>query len=119
MDKAASFDMQTYAQRLGITRLANLTGLDCIGYPVVAAIRPSSRNLSVHFGKGPTIALAKLSAVMEAAELHYSERPPSKLVRNSFLSLPPGSACDPATLEPVLDIGALQAAQLEWVEGQD
>ncbi len=36
----------------GITRVANVTGLDCIGIPVVAVYRPNSRSLSVAQGKG-------------------------------------------------------------------
>ena len=32
---------------LGITRLANITGLDRIGIPVVVACRPNSRSLAV------------------------------------------------------------------------
>jgi hypothetical protein len=36
----------------GITRLADVTGLDRVGIPVYQAIRPGSRNLSVSQGKG-------------------------------------------------------------------
>jgi len=65
---------------LGITRVANITGLDYIGIPVAMAVRPGSRSLSVAQGKGATIAAAKVSAVMEAAELHSAERPPNPVV---------------------------------------
>ena len=40
---------------MGITRLANLTGLDVLGIPVAAAVRPNSRSLAVHQGKGLTL----------------------------------------------------------------
>jgi ribosomal protein S12 methylthiotransferase accessory factor len=59
----------------GITRLADLTGLDCVGLPVWTAIRPASRTLSTSQGKGATVLLAKLSAVMEAIELWHVEQP--------------------------------------------
>ncbi|MET7457830.1 YcaO-like family protein [Streptomyces sp. NPDC005574] len=59
----------------GITRVADLTGLDCIGLPVWTAIRPASRTLSTSQGKCPTALLAKLSAVMEAIELWHVEQP--------------------------------------------
>jgi hypothetical protein len=36
---------------MGITRLANVTGLDTIGIPVVMAVRPNGRALSVAQGK--------------------------------------------------------------------
>jgi ribosomal protein S12 methylthiotransferase accessory factor len=35
---------------LGITRIANVTGLDCIGIPVVNVVRPNARSLSVSQG---------------------------------------------------------------------
>src|SRR6478609_9891201 len=57
----------------GITRVADLTGLDCIGLPVWTAIRPASRTLSTSQGKGATSLLAKLSAVMEGIELWHIE----------------------------------------------
>ncbi|MFD7444049.1 YcaO-like family protein [Streptomyces sp. NPDC059909] len=59
----------------GITRVAKLTGLDCIGLPVWTAIRPASLTLSTSQGKGGTDLLAKLSAVMEAIELWHVEQP--------------------------------------------
>lgn len=59
----------------GITRVADLTGLDVIGLPVWTAIRPASRTLSTSQGKGATALLAKLSAVMEAIELWHVEQP--------------------------------------------
>ncbi|MFJ5548588.1 YcaO-like family protein [Streptomyces sp. NPDC093225] len=69
---------QAVAGRLGefgISRVADLTGLDCVGLPVWTAIRPASKTLSTSQGKGVTALLAKLSAVMEAIELWHVERP--------------------------------------------
>jgi YcaO-like protein with predicted kinase domain len=59
--------------RMGITRVANLTGLDRVGVPVVAAVRPNARSLAVSQGKGLSVAAAKISAIMEAAELYHAE----------------------------------------------
>jgi ribosomal protein S12 methylthiotransferase accessory factor len=59
---------------LGITRLANVTGLDCVGLPVYVAIRPNSRSLSVSQGKGADPDAAKASALMETIELWHAER---------------------------------------------
>ncbi|MCZ1012183.1 YcaO-like family protein [Streptomyces lydicus] len=59
----------------GISRVADLTGLDCIGLPVWTAIRPASRTLSASQGKGGTHLLAKLSAIVEAIELWHVEQP--------------------------------------------
>jgi YcaO-like protein with predicted kinase domain len=70
--------------RLGISRLADQTGLDRIGLPVFAAIRPMARNLAVSFGKGLTRETAMISALMEAAELAYAEVEPPNLDRGTI-----------------------------------
>ena len=43
---------EAVAPRLGITRIADITGLDHIGIPVVLAVRPAGRSLSVARAKG-------------------------------------------------------------------
>ncbi|MEU5436396.1 YcaO-like family protein [Streptomyces sp. NPDC020719] len=60
----------------GITRVARLTGLDCLGWPVWTAIRPAAQTLTATQGKGATDLLAKISAVMESIELWHAEQPP-------------------------------------------
>jgi ribosomal protein S12 methylthiotransferase accessory factor len=57
----------------GITRLADVTGLDVIGIPVVMAVRPLATTLCVSQGKGASLLLAKVSGVMEAIELWHAE----------------------------------------------
>jgi YcaO-like protein with predicted kinase domain len=59
--------------RFGITRLADVTGLDRIGIPVWMAVRPNSKTLAVSQGKGLDTFAAQASAVMEAAELATAE----------------------------------------------
>jgi len=61
------------AKICGVSRLANVTGLDQIGIPVWTAIRPLGRSLSVSQGKGLTDILAQISALMEAIELFHAE----------------------------------------------
>jgi ribosomal protein S12 methylthiotransferase accessory factor len=60
--------------RIGITRYADVTRLDSIGIPVALCFRPNSKTLSVSQGKGTTLALATVSAVMESVELYHAER---------------------------------------------
>lgn len=64
-----------HLQKVGVTRLADLTGLDAVGIPVCAAHRPNARSLAVTHGKGATIEDAKVSAIMEAVELSCAETP--------------------------------------------
>lgn len=58
----------------GITRVAELTGLDTIGMPVYMAVRPLATTVGVSQGKGVTPLLARISAVMESIELCVCER---------------------------------------------
>jgi len=58
---------------LGITRVGDLTGLDNLGVPVWAAIRPNSRSLCIANGKGMTEEVAWVSSVMESAEHALAE----------------------------------------------
>ncbi len=59
--------------RFGITRVADVTGLDIIGIPVAVAYRPLSKTLTVSQGKGQSAVLAKVSGVMESIELWHAE----------------------------------------------
>lgn len=59
--------------RLGLTRLANVTGLDHIGIPVVLSVRPNGPSLSADAGKGFTVAAATASAAMECVERYHGE----------------------------------------------
>ena len=58
---------------MGITRIANVTGLDDIGIPVVMVCRPNSRSISVSQGKGADLDAAKASGLMEAIETWHAE----------------------------------------------
>lgn len=61
------------AAEAGVTRLAELTRLDRLGLPVWQAVRPMSRALSVHQGKGVTETEARIGALLEAVESHHAE----------------------------------------------
>lgn len=75
------------AQDLGITRLANMTGLDWVGIPVYNAIRPNSRSLAVSQGKGVTPEAAKVSALMESIEYWHAEHISLPLRHDSYQQL--------------------------------
>lgn len=59
---------------MGITRVATITGLDVIGIPVVAVMRPNSRSIAVSQGKGLDLTAAKVSGLMESIENYHAER---------------------------------------------
>jgi YcaO-like protein with predicted kinase domain len=52
----------------GVTRLAEITGMDSIGIPCYSSIRPDAKSLAVDSGKGITKVQAKCSAAMESLE---------------------------------------------------
>jgi ribosomal protein S12 methylthiotransferase accessory factor len=61
-------DVQPYLKEAGVTRLTCLTGMDRLGIPVYASIRPDSQSLAVDSGKGYEPEQAKCSAAMESLE---------------------------------------------------
>lgn len=71
--KATLARVAPHMSEMGITRIANVTGLDDIGISVVMVCRPNSRSISVSQGKGVDLAAAKASGVMEAAETYHAE----------------------------------------------
>lgn len=73
-----------HLRHMGITRVANVTGMDRIGVPVTMAFRPNARSISVSPGKGLTLDAAKCSAVMESIEGWHAERPMIPLLHASF-----------------------------------
>lgn len=77
---------------VGITRVANVTGLDRIGLPVWQACRPLSRGLSVAQGKGVDDDSARASAVMEGIEQHHAEFTTLATRLESFAVLSAGAA---------------------------
>jgi len=115
----ATSDLRGLQRRLGVTRLADVTGLDRIGLPVIAAVRPLSLNITVSFGKGRTSREAAVSALMEAAELRYSETPPVPLRHGRFADLARAGAIDPNRLDPLTQNRDLQVMPFDWVAGED
>jgi YcaO-like protein with predicted kinase domain len=72
---------------IGLTRLANITGLDCLGIPVVLSVRPQAGYLSVDGGKGFTLAAAMASAAMECFERHAGENTPLARFTSTYADL--------------------------------
>jgi YcaO-like protein with predicted kinase domain len=66
--------IRRYMAVMGITRIANITGLDRIGIPVTAVCRPNSRSVAVAQGKGADLPAAEASGLMEAIESYHAER---------------------------------------------
>jgi YcaO-like protein with predicted kinase domain len=106
---------------MGITRVANVTGLDVIGIPVVMACRPNSRGLAVAQGKGPTLDAAKVSAIMESIECHHAENVALPLALATYDQLRADrQVIEADRLATVTENGAFRPdRRLLWVEGRD
>lgn len=107
------------APHVGITRVANVTGLDRIGVPVVAVYRPNSRSMVVSQGKGIDLVAAQASGMMEAIEAYHAERPRLPLRLESYEEL--------SDHLPVVDVGRLPRVSMGtfsptrrilWCEGR-
>ncbi len=106
------------AGRMGITRLANVTGLDSIGIPVYMACRPLSRSIAVSQGKGLTPQEAKVSAFMEAAETWHGETITAPLKMVSFDELSRDHRVIDVEGLPRSRLGDFDPAQqILWIEG--
>ncbi len=104
---------------MGITRIANLTGLDRIGLPVTMVCRPNARSLAVSQGKGLSEAAAKVSGVMETIELYHAEHIEHPLKLASLRDLARGhEVVDLARLPRISDRFHPDLALL-WIEGRD
>ena len=108
------------APELGITRVANVTGLDTVGLPVVAVYRPNARSLVVSQGKGLDLWAAKASGLMEALEAFHAEHAELPLRLGSARELARGRAVvDPARL-PRVSIGGFHLDRpILWCEARE
>lgn len=91
--------MWPLAGGMGITRVANVTGLDTLGIPVVAVYRPNARSIVVSQGKGVDLWAAKASGLMEAIEGFHAE--------HAALPLRLASARELARTHEIVDVARL------------
>lgn len=105
---------------MGITRVANVTGLDTVGIPVVMVTRPNSRSVSVSQGKGATLAAAKASGVMESIESYHAERITLPLKFASYEELRWTHRMVEVERLPRLSTGGFDPQRpMLWIEGVD
>ncbi|MEI9936870.1 MAG: YcaO-like family protein [Pseudomonadota bacterium] len=109
------------ARSFGITRVANITGLDVIGIPVVSVVRPNSRSLAVAQGKGVDLIAAKVSGLMESIENYHAEniRKPLRLESERQIRAQGGRVIDVDGLPRVAGGIYDSDARFLWVEGHE
>src|SRR5450432_771548 len=105
---------------MGITRLANVTGLDHIGIPVVMACRPNSRSLAVSQGKALDLDAAKVSAAMESIEAYHAEHIRHSLQFASYIEMKGRyRVVDVDQLVRCVDSHFHSNLPILWIEGRD
>jgi YcaO-like protein with predicted kinase domain len=112
--------MQPLLSGFGVTRIANLTGLDRIGVPVVMVCRPNARSSAVFHGKGLDLAAAKASGIMEAVETWHAEHMALPLRLASLAEL--RETCEVADAHRLPRVPQSRFHEdfpILWVEGHD
>lgn len=110
----AKFEPGKYLRKLlaicryaGITRIADLTGLDRLGLPAAQTIRPSALSEVTSLGRGRSITHAAIGAIMEAFERYHAEMVPAK-------STVLGNADELAIPEGLFDRQLVNSTNSDW-----
>ena len=113
--------VENVAESLGVTRLADITGLDRIGIPVYSSVVPDSGDaLSVYNGKGTRPIDAKAGALMEAIERQTALRTRLPFVEGRFSYLRERRhVLDPRRTNQELAANYSENHIYSWSEGQD
>jgi len=106
---------------MGITRVADITGLDRLGIPTWCTVRPAARLIQIANGKGLSPISAKVSAIMEAIEDWHAEFPEAPFRNASAAELRrEGQAVVRVTELPRCRAGLHLTDQrrIDWVRGE-
>jgi ribosomal protein S12 methylthiotransferase accessory factor len=108
--------IRPWMARWGITRLADVTGLDYLGIPMAAAIRPLGEPARL-VAAGPTLASAATSAALAVARLwHASCSVPGPVARGACVDFMTGYEVADLDLSP--DCLVTRSTELDWVEAR-
>lgn len=111
-----------FLAEMGITRTADITGLDRLGIPTWIAVRPNALLVQVSNGKGISHVASKAGAIMEAIEHWHAENPAGDCRRASTAELErEGQAhVPPAALPDFLsDLHVTDQRIVSWVRGEE
>jgi ribosomal protein S12 methylthiotransferase accessory factor len=108
--------IRPWMARWGITRLADVTGLDYLAIPLAAAIRPLGEPARL-VAAGPTLASAATSAALATARLwHASCSVPGPVARGACADFMTGYQVADLDLHP--DCLVTRSTELDWVEAR-
>lgn len=106
---------------LGVTRIADITGLDRVGIPVYSAIVPCSADeISVYNGKGVRPIDAKVGALMEAIERQTALKTRLPFIEATYRQLSQRErTLDPWKINQALFEHFTPESLCSWVRGTD
>ena len=106
---------------LGVTRIADITGLDRVGIPVYSAIVPSSDDgISVYNGKGLRPIDAKVGALMESIERQTALKIRLPYIEGTYRQLSQQArTLDPWKINQALFEESTPETLCSWVRGTD
>jgi ribosomal protein S12 methylthiotransferase accessory factor len=107
---------------VGVTRVAEITGLDRMGIPVFSTIRPTAEGgaVSVYNGKGVTKEEARVSAMMEAIERYSAEVRDRELLVDSYSRFSEKeNVLNPKELILPDYLKGVEEICIPWIEGYD
>ena len=113
-------------EKVGITRMKDITSLDTLNIPIYSASRPGAKEgaVSVYTGKGLTREQARVSVIMEAIERYSAEIKDEDKAKFLVESYDENRNGGEEKVDPVsLILSALStigpSSKLEWCEGYD
>jgi len=119
-------EVEELKEKVGITRMEDITGLDKLNIPIYSASRSGAKEgaVSVHTGKGLTREQARVSAIMESIERYSAEikaKDRANFLFESYDSDRNGGVekVDPASLILSKFSTLSPDSKLEWCEGYD
>ncbi|MCW3135284.1 MAG: YcaO-related McrA-glycine thioamidation protein [Methanophagales archaeon] len=117
-------EVEKLKEKVGITRIEDITALDKLNIPIYSASRPGAKEgaVSVYTGKGLTREQARVSVIMEAIERYSAEIKAKDRVKFLFESYEEGEGkekVDPASLILSKLSTVNPDTKLEWCEGYD
>jgi len=111
-----------FLTQMGITRTADITGLDRLGIPTWIAVRPTALLMQVSNGKGISHVASKVGAIMEAVEHWHVENPSGEFRQASLAELErEDQAHVSASVLPdyLPDLQLTDRRIVAWVRGED
>jgi len=117
-------NVEELKERVGITKIEDITWRDKLGIPIYSASRPGAKEgaVSVHTGKGLTGEQSHVSVLMEAIERYSAEIKDdnrAKFMFESYNIVGEGAKVNPSSLilSTLSNVGP--ETKIEWCEGYD